>query len=895
VLRGESRAEVDGGGAFSAPQRPGSQPSALSAGTRVGRYEILRVIGSGGMGMLYRARDPNLGRDIALKLLHAGSADSALHAEGRGRIHREAQLLARLSHPNVVAAYDIGTYEGAVFMAMEFVEGVSMRDWLAEPRILVDALRVLIAAGRGLVAAHATGVLHRDFKPANVMVSSDGRVRVIDFGLARLARAVPEGASAPGSAGEPAPGDDLEAPSADSSRSSLQPSVVSSSNTFTRPGAVMGTPGYISPEQLRGEVIDHKSDQFSYAVTVFVALTGQKPYPDIIDGSQVSALGNARTAWPRSVPRRLRSIVDRGLALRPEHRHPSLAAMVNALERIASQRKQGTLALALGGAFAVSVALPGALPRPSVDAASCNVDAAMFRGVWDPAQRERVERAFHATEHGNASEAFELVSRRLDGFESQWLEMRRESCEATLVRGEQPERVMALRATCLDRALEGTKALIGALGEVSAAVMNRISEASPASLAACSNPSALLGVADQLPTDPAIRAKIDELEVGLAVNRALVTASRGRESVEQAQRILELARATNHLPAIAAASVQLGRATYGTAATSEQRSAGEALLNDGLRLAAAAKDDQLLARTASFIFYGISYGQTRIQEAEAMLPAVEALVHRAGDPPGSKMELLIGKSTILGRHNKIQEQIQALEETMALAENVDDEFKRYGITAATDLGHVYADLHRYDEAEAIEQRAADGIRRRFGANHPRVMSALGNLSTVQAKAGHRELALASIAEYRRLAATMPPDEPRLKFLAFQESRVWRITGDCARAVPLLREALVTFSASDGPDHPWTTNVMSDLGVCLAATDHVQEGISFLERVLANRRSNGDAALAEAAFALAKVLWSLPAQRVRALALTEEARSFWLRDGATGPADEAEKWLAAHRR
>src|SRR5688572_20133598 len=172
-----------------------SMPTELGAGVHVGRYRIVDTLGSGGMGVVYRAYDPQLSRQVALKLLHQFRLRLPDAAELQGRLLREAQALAKLSHPNVVAAYDVGTLEGAVFIAMELIEGVSLREWMREPRSRAELVRVLVGAGRGLAAAHAAGVVHRDFKPANVMVSPDGRPRVVDFGLARAAGE--PGASAP--------------------------------------------------------------------------------------------------------------------------------------------------------------------------------------------------------------------------------------------------------------------------------------------------------------------------------------------------------------------------------------------------------------------------------------------------------------------------------------------------------------------------------------------------------------------------------------------------------------------------------------------------------------------------------------------------------------------------
>ncbi|HTV22910.1 MAG TPA: serine/threonine-protein kinase, partial [Polyangiaceae bacterium] len=826
------------------------------------------------------------------KLLHATSTDPRQQAEARGRLLREAQALARLSHPNVVAAYDVGTHEGALFITMEFIEGTSMRDWLAQPRHPAEVLRVLIAAGRGLVAAHASAVLHRDFKPANVMVSSDGRVRIVDFGLAQASN---QATTAP----PPAEHDGRRRPTTrqpwpgTGTRPVPAFAAASSPDTITRTASLAGTPGYMPPEQWLGGTLDHRMDQFGYAVTAFVALTGQKPYPDVLEPSLLPALSRARTPWPRSVPRALRRIVERGLSPSPEQRYPSMAAMVNALERFSSAKKRGGARLALGAALGACVALTGAIPNALSSDTFCKVDDAPLRGVWDPVQRVRVEQAFLASGNKNAGEAFHLVSQRLDLFRDQWLEMRRDSCEATLVRARQPERVMVLRATCLDRALEGTKAMVEALAKVDAASMNRSAGAATPSLAGCEDTAALLGSADQLPADPALRARIDEVEVGLVVNQALVEA-RGPEAVEHAQHILELARATGHVAAEAKATAQLGRARLRVATNREQRAAGEALLNDSLRLAALAGDVQLSARSASFLFYSIANADTRVLEGDAMLPLVEAAVARAGNPPLPLIEFLYSQNTALVRRNKVDEASALLEQTIRLAEaNVGTEFQRLAAAASGELGHVYAHMKRFADAEASGRRSVDGMRRLFGSHHPQMMTPLANLAVLQSRAQHLDLALETMAEYRALADSLPPDEPRRVWVPLMESRIWFNTGHCDRAVPLQREALARFTASRGPDHALTTNVMSELGQCLAAIDQIPEGLSWLERTVANRRAASDDALPDAQLALAKALWKVPAKRVQARATAEEARAYWVAEGSPIRIEEADEWLGAH--
>ena len=268
--------------------------------TGLDRYTIVDQIGSGGMGEVYLAHDGQLDRKVALKLLRPDAIDTDAQSH-QARLSREAQAMAKLSHPNVVAVYDIGASSERVFIAMEYVEGRTLRRWLSEaPRSWREATRVLMEAGRGLAAAHSAQLLHRDFKPENVLVGKDGRVRVLDFGLACEQFTEPV---AP-------PGDELNTHRSGS----------------TERNAIVGTPGYMAPEQLLGQEIDARADQYSFCVALYEALYGERPF----DGAS-GRLKPARA--DKEVPHQLRSIMLRGLRISPHERYPSMHALLFELSR----------------------------------------------------------------------------------------------------------------------------------------------------------------------------------------------------------------------------------------------------------------------------------------------------------------------------------------------------------------------------------------------------------------------------------------------------------------------------------------------------------------------------------------------------------------------------------
>ncbi len=343
------------------------------APVKIGRYTVVRPIGAGGMGMVYAAYDEELDRRIAVKLLRSGSSE-----QDRARLFREAQAMAKLSHPNVVTVHEVGTFEDQVYVAMEFVRGENLRDWLQEEarpwRAIVGAF---VLASKGLEAAHDVGLVHRDFKPANVLVGDDGQIMVSDFGLVRTA------------------GDALdEAAFADRGAAARTP--LSTSLTMT--GMIMGTPAYMSPEQHRGQVTDARSDQFSFCVALYEALYGVLPFP----GQTLHELSASVTAGqlrepPREsrVPSWVARVLARGLATDPAERWPTIAALLAELardpERAARVRRSALLIIVAVAAVILGLAWLVRERSEAAEASALAEEAAQRKK--DAAERER-DRAF---------------------------------------------------------------------------------------------------------------------------------------------------------------------------------------------------------------------------------------------------------------------------------------------------------------------------------------------------------------------------------------------------------------------------------------------------------------------------------------------------------------------
>jgi hypothetical protein len=416
----------------------------LAVGARVGRYVVDERLGAGAMGVVYAAYDPELDRKVALKVLHGAAAADAGHGAAPldERLLREAQVMAQLAHPNVVTVHDVGRVGARVFLAMELVDGETLRQWLrARRRPLAEVLAAFVAAGRGLAAAHRAGLVHRDFKPENVLVGRDGRVRVTDFGLAH-------------------------AVSDPIATTKVRPHALNAADawrTVTR--ELAGTPYYMAPEQYRREAVDARTDQFSFCVALYAALTGEHPLgPDPV-GSLAEAASGGRIVSVRArsdvMPHWLRRVLARGLALSPSRRFPSMDSLLDELARTPSARR---VRRAAAYAALSALALGGTLGYRAVAArVSCQGAEARLAGIWDAERAQAVAHAFLATAKPNARVMVAQVSRLLTDYAQRWVSMRTEACYAARIRGLQSEPMLDLRTQCLDARLLELEDLTGRL------------------------------------------------------------------------------------------------------------------------------------------------------------------------------------------------------------------------------------------------------------------------------------------------------------------------------------------------------------------------------------------------------------------------------------------------
>jgi tetratricopeptide (TPR) repeat protein/predicted Ser/Thr protein kinase len=675
----------------------------------VGRYEVGRTLGSGSFGTVYEARDPQLGRAVALKIVTVRSERDA------ERVVREARMLATLSDPHVVHVFEVGLTDGAVaapYVVMELVRGQTLRDWMQQrTRPWRDVVDMMLQAARGLAAAHRAGIVHRDFKPDNALIGEDGRLRVVDFGLARLFDE-----TAVTDANEPD---------------------VFGSQTLTPLGRVMGTPAYMAPEAFSGHM-DPASDQYSLCVALYEGLFGRRPFAASSSEELRAKVRRHRPELPRDrggVPARVCAVVMKGLGKAPEDRYPDLDAFIVALQTAGRPRRAPWPALAVAAGFTVAA---GAWWMPASPTCESG-DARWQRAVGSPALPEDVAAA-------------------IDEQRRAWIDTEESLCRATAA-----TTLPWVQRSCLDRRLRDVAALAEHLAAQDPTDTTKAADAVRAlpDIGGCAEPNPDATAAP----DPDHANEVEALERRLSQLRALdATSSLDHRALASSTQLLLEARALGYRPLLAEVSRMHAR----TLQLNGQYDNAHTAFESTYFLAQEEALPRLAAHTATELFRLDSYYRHDLDAARTWLAHADAAFARLGVDPRTHMPYLDGRAgmaeaeadhasaavflreaierleargsgrsqvrgdvsnhlgAVLYAQGEYEAALEAMQISASIYEEIEGPRSARRAAALDNMGMCLGELKRLDEALALHLEALQ-IREDIGPEQPDLGASYGNL------------------------------------------------------------------------------------------------------------------------------------------------------------------------
>ena len=733
-------------------------PHSAADPPEIGRYRVTGRLGAGAMGVVYAAYDEALDREVAIKLMHRDD-----HPRQGERLLREAQAMAKLSHPNVAQVYEAGVHADHVFIAMELIHGITLRRWLdAEPRGFAAIVEQFVAAGRGLQAAHAAGVVHRDFKPDNVLVGADGRVVVVDFGVAHLRRRL---RLAPGP--DTASGGAAEADSVD--------------------GAVVGTPAYMSPEQWLGGQVDPRSDQFALCAALFEAVHGRRPFAG--DGA-VELARNVLSGTlvppprPRRAPRWIDRTLARGLQVHPERRFPTMAALLAELSRERQRRRARWLA-AIGG-----LALAGGLgfAANAVQDDPCAGAGERVQAVWSPERRAALAQTT-AGEAAYAAATWQRVDSHLDGYAREWADAARDACVATYVRGEASEELLDRRGACLSTRLRALDAVLGAFEGLGAAALDRAVEtlAGLPSIAPCADADYVQARIPPPPT-PTLAAAVDALRDRLARARAAIGTVEARVQLPEVAALAHEAAALGYGPALAEAE-----SLHGSVLVQAGDAAGGDVLARAYQHASVSGHDEVAFDTT------LNLAATAEPAAAATwLIVAESLLGRlhASDLQQAHFHYTrLYRACVAGCTAPIDDLVAAI----ARHRRTVGEHHPSLAPLLAELANIHMLRRDSVEAEATYTEALALYTALLGPRHPRLVRSLGNLARLAILRNDTAAAAAHIARIREILGDdfSPANSLVLGLRRLEADLAWT-TGDVAGAADILARGLAAAEQRHAP-------------------------------------------------------------------------------------------------
>ncbi|WP_304504068.1 tetratricopeptide repeat protein [Corallococcus sp. EGB] len=886
--RGSAPATGRGGAEASAPSRgAGGEPQRLSS-RQVGRFVPLKVLGQGGMGVVYAAYDPDLDRKVALKLLRVKGGHEDLE-QGRARLLREAQAMARISHPNVIPVFEVGQWDSQIYVAMALVDGGTLRDWTkAKPRTWQELLDKYLAAGRGLEAAHAAGLVHRDFKPANVLVGKDGRVYVTDFGLARPM-------------GEVEDDEDGERTRPVGEDSPLN-------SQLTQAGLVMGTPAYMSPEQFRGELLDSRSDQFSFCAALYRALYGIRPFdpdelsrvasqlrprsveddgPGVTEAAAVQVLPPSPILEPprdSKVPAWVRRALMKGLSLEPRDRFRSMAELLTVLGQ---RERRALLQRRAGAAVAATVVLGAAGGVAWSRSHVCDGAADLVAERWGADAREKVTQAFLATKSPVAQDMARRVGEVLDGYGAEWAKQHTAACEDTRVREVQTETLLSQRFVCLERRRKDLGALVATLQTADAALVDKSLDAAWAlpSPGDCADVESLTELQPR-PADPAKRAELDELETTLAEVKAHVDLSRMPKALELAKGAEARVMATGYLPLMAELRFHLGWAQ----AVLGDKAAGGAVLEQAVYDAEAGRADRLAVAVMNKLLF-VDGEQEQFALAQRWGRLGEATLKRVGGDAVLESDLKVNGANLALMQEHPDEALRLLEQASELLAKTLPEGHPKRARVAFTLGRTLLETGKSAQAVTVlkdslaqTEKAMGPVHLDTARRHQALSMALREQRDFTAALEHARV---SVTLHRTLLGNQSVklaealDEEGMCLLALK--RYPDALRDYEEALKVKQEKL-------GPDDELVYYSLDGVGQALLGLGRTRDAIGPLKQALSFKDAQEDS-LGESGFALAQALWK-EGEVGEARDAASQALARFRSSGRTAQSKEVEAWLSA---
>ncbi|MGE3547543.1 MAG: protein kinase, partial [Kofleriaceae bacterium] len=852
-----------------------ADPATLTRGTVVGRYMIHSVLGHGGMGVVYKAYDPELDRSIALKVVRFDVADSQLES-ARERLLREAKTLAQLSHPNVVAVHDVGTYEHDLFIAMELVEGTTLRAWLAsDKRAPHEVLAVFVAAGSGLAAAHKLGIVHRDFKPENVMVGEDGRIRVVDFGLARTV-AAPSGRSSVPVIGAGPAGRSLDA-------------------ALTQGGVVIGTPAYMAPEQDLGQPVDARSDQFSFCAALYEALYQQLPFA----GTDYAEIANHRLAGELqppptspSISAKIRRAVLKGLSRQPADRHSSMQALLAELRGGGWNRRSrvaiASLAVAAIGGTGWAAWMVAHRP-PSIDD-TCSETMREVDRVWSAHRRNAFAAKLTALGVPDARGVADRIVAWGDDWSNEWKQRRVDVCRAAMRTSTGTGPAVAEQLQCLQRQLTNLDASLTVLIDTDAVELASMAEQRLRDLPRPSSCDKTIGV----PSDPR-RAEWQPIIKHIIDARLARQAGRIDDAIASATIAVEQARATTPDDPLCPASLELGaaqakRADHATARTT---------LLEAIRMCTKIDENGLVIEAWMAIlemaFYTGRFDDSFDRDLQAAELAAERLDQNA---PGRAIVLYLAGAAQLIRGN-VELAEHKLRDSLDRWTRAGAEANKLNIASVqVSMGLVLAYSGMWDEARKTLEASVETWKahRAVNPNSALGLSALAQAEVLQLRF---DQAIPLFEQAVAMAeATGAEGKLAWQLHALQLADVHARNSRCDEAAALLDRVRPTLAKLKTDPASLAGLALLVEGRCQLARRRAAEAVATLERAVQAAHDTPVNAihLPRAEIALAYALDRTGTSRTRAVEIAKRARERFARfPGARAELTEIDAWLQRLRR